>query len=90
MSKPAKPVTLVFGRPNIGKYLVDTFEKYTEMPTDASDFGASASMTSTERDVRRTAPGREVRAVSNHLLCVFTDQIHKCPFNVAERRAGRL
>lgn len=60
MSKPANPVTLEFGRPNIGKYLSETFEKYTDMPVDASDVGASTSMAAAGREGRR-APGREVR-----------------------------
>lgn len=45
---PADPVTLVFGRPNIGEYLGKTFSMVTAASTHSSSRGGTAAVASVE------------------------------------------
>lgn len=50
ITEPADPVTLSFGRPDIGAYLTDTFTKQKAPPGDMDESGVDKS--STLMDVR--------------------------------------
>lgn len=73
-NKRTDPVTLVFGRPDIGAYLTETFAMETEAHGDREDCGQDTPgpLVST-RDIARVTgqPGRQVRGCGDTHSVVF-------------------